>query len=40
MSAMGYWRARRGQAVLRIDRFAYGYLFALTFALVRFWFAD
>ena len=39
MSAMGYWRARRGQAVLRIDRFAYGYLFALTFALVRFWFA-
>ena len=39
MSAMGYWRARRGQAVLRIDGFAYGYLFALTFALVRFWFA-
>lgn len=39
MSAMGYWRARRGQTVLRIDRFAFGYLFALTFALVRFWFA-
>ncbi|HEY0634932.1 MAG TPA: hypothetical protein VGE00_06085 [Gammaproteobacteria bacterium] len=40
MSAMGAWRARRGQTVLRIDRFAYGYLFALAFALVRFWFAE
>ncbi|MCW7540955.1 hypothetical protein OOT46_24340 [Aquabacterium sp. A7-Y] len=39
MSALGAWRARRGHAVLRIDRFAYGYLFALTLALVRFSFA-
>jgi len=39
MCAMGAWRARRGQAVLRIDRFAYGYLFALSLALIRFWFA-
>jgi hypothetical protein len=39
MSLLGAWRARRGQAVLRIDRFAYGYLFALGVAVVRFWFA-
>lgn len=39
MSAMGAWRARRDQSVLRIDRFAYGYLFALALALVRFGFA-
>ena len=36
MSAMGAWRARRGDAVLRIDKFAYGYLFALALALMRF----
>ncbi len=40
MTAIGAWRARRGQPVLRIDRFAYGYLFALTFALIRFKFAN
>ena len=39
MAAMGAWRAGRGQSVLRIDRFAYGYLFALSMALVRFTFA-
>lgn len=39
MSAVGAWRARRGQPVLRIDRFSYGYLFALSFALIRYWFA-
>ena len=39
MAAVGKWRARRGQAVLRIDKFAYGYLFALSLGLVRFWFA-
>lgn len=39
MVAMGAWRARRGQSVLRIDRFAYGYSFALALALVRFFFA-
>jgi hypothetical protein len=36
---MEVWRARHGKPVLRIDRFAYGYLFALAFALVRFLFA-
>jgi hypothetical protein len=40
MVALGRWRARRGDSVLRIDRFFYGYLFALGFALVRFSFAQ
>jgi hypothetical protein len=40
MAALGAWRARRGDAVLRIDKFSYGYLFALSFALVRFFFAS
>ena len=39
VAALGAWRERRGQTVLRIDKFAYGYLFALAFGLVRFWFA-
>lgn len=39
MVIMGAWRARRGEPVLRIDRFAYGYLFALGVALIRFYFA-
>jgi len=39
MCLAGHWRARRGHDVLRIDRFAYGYLFALSLALVRFSFA-
>jgi hypothetical protein len=39
MAAIGAWRAKRGQPVLRIDRFWYGYLFALALGLVRFWFA-
>lgn len=36
MSWLGRWRSGRGQTLLRIDRFAYGYLFALCFSLVRF----
>lgn len=39
MCVLGRWRSNRGDDVLRIDRFAYGYLFALSFALIRFWFA-
>ena len=39
MCAIGIWRLRRDQPVLRIDRFAYGYIFALSLALIRFWFA-
>lgn len=40
MAGIGAWRARRGESLLRIDRFAYGYLFAICFALIRFQFAE
>lgn len=39
MSWMGMWRAKHGQTVLRMDRFSYGFLFAFSLALVRYWFA-
>lgn len=39
MVLVGAWRRRREQVVVRLDSFAYGYLFALTMALVRFWLA-
>jgi hypothetical protein len=39
MALLGRWRARRGDPVLRIDQFAYGYLFALAVAVVRYAFA-
>ena len=39
MVIIGAWRARRGQPLLRIDRFAYGYLFALALGLVRYVYA-
>ena len=35
MVAAGAWRRRRGQQPVLLDRFAYGYLFALVMALVR-----
>ncbi len=40
MCLLGAWRARRGEPVLRIDRFAYGYVFAQALAMVRFVFAQ
>lgn len=40
MSWLGSWRSRRGQQVLRIDRFSFGFLFAICFALVRFFWAS
>lgn len=40
MAMVGRWRASRGKPVIRIERFFYGYLFALAFALVRFSFAS
>lgn len=40
MAAFGSWRAKRGEQRLRIDKFSYGYLFALSLALVRFYFAQ
>jgi hypothetical protein len=39
MAALGAWRIRRGQSLVPLDRFAYGCLFALAFAFVRFSFA-
>ena len=40
MVVLGAWRVRRGQPVLRIDRFAYGYGLALSFTLVRYFYAN
>lgn len=40
MAALGIWRTQRGQSILRLDRFSYGYLFALSMAIVRFYFAS
>lgn len=39
MAGFGAWRRRRGEELLRIDRFAYGFLFAFAMSLVRFVFA-
>jgi hypothetical protein len=36
MSAIGSWRRRKGQDLLRIDSFFYGALFAFGLAIVRF----
>jgi len=38
MAVVGAWRARRGETLWRIDKFAYGFLFAFSIALVRFGF--
>lgn len=40
MSVLGAWRRRRGQDLIRLDRFAYGLLFAFAMAAVRFFFAQ
>jgi hypothetical protein len=39
MSAIGIWRRRRGKELIRLDRFAYGYLFALAMGIIRFVYA-
>jgi hypothetical protein len=39
MCLIGQWRTQRGDELLRIDSFAYGYLFALSLGLVRYAFA-
>jgi hypothetical protein len=36
MAKLGQMRERRGEKTIRIDRFLYGYLFALAMAVVRF----
>lgn len=38
MTLVGAWRLRRNQSLVRLDRFAYGYLFALAMALVRYFY--
>jgi hypothetical protein len=38
MMLLGAWRAKHGQQVLRIDKFAYGMLFAVCLAGVRYMF--
>lgn len=39
-SMIGAWRRRRGQDLIRLDRFGYGYLFALSMALARLYLAN
>jgi len=39
MAAIGTWRASRRQSLIGIEKFFYGYVFALMFALIRFRFA-
>ena len=36
MERLGAWREKRNQATIRLDTFAYGFVFALAMALVRF----
>lgn len=36
MSLIGIWRRKRGDELIRLDRFVYGFLFALAMSLVRF----
>ena len=36
MAGVGAWRRKRDEALFRIDKFAYGYVFAFAMALSRF----
>lgn len=36
MERLGAWRTKRDQQTIRLDTFAYGFVFALSMALVRF----
>lgn len=38
MSFMGWWRRKYDQEIIRLDKFLYGYAFALSMAIVRFLF--
>lgn len=40
MALLGAWRRRRGDELMRLDRFAYGMVFAFAMSAVRFVFAD
>ena len=37
MALIGTWRQRQGQQLLGLDRFSYGFVFALAAGLVRFY---
>jgi hypothetical protein len=39
MAAVGAWRRKRGEELIRLDRFAYGFVFALAMAVIRYAFA-
>ncbi|MBC7377597.1 MAG: hypothetical protein H7346_09225 [Burkholderiaceae bacterium] len=39
MALFGAWRKRRGKLLVQLDRFGYGYIFALAMGAVRFAFA-
>ncbi len=39
MAAVGAWRRGRGESLIKLDSFAYGFIFAFAMALVRFYFA-
>jgi hypothetical protein len=36
ISFIGRWKQRRGKRVIRLDTFAYGFVFAFSLALIRF----
>ena len=36
MAALGAWRSRRNEDLVRLDRFSYGFLYALVMAAVRY----
>ena len=40
MVMIGMWRRRRGDELVRLDRFAYSFIFAFMMGLIRFIYAD
>ena len=40
MALMGAWRRKRGEQLIRLDRFTYGYVFAFAMAAIRFSFGQ
>jgi hypothetical protein len=36
MAALGWLRLRQGRDLVRLDRFSYGFVFALSMAFVRY----
>lgn len=36
MALVGAWRRKRGEELIRLDRFTYGYVFAFAMAAIRF----